>query len=83
MDNQDVQENFVLAKHTTAFQAKLFAILLVTHTEEARTTGHKIYIWSDNQAALKAIYLLRSRNSLVQECVDALDLLGHRKIYLI
>jgi hypothetical protein len=66
-----------LGKFATVFQTKIYAILQYACENIGSTYKHKqILIFSDSQAALKALGNLKVTSELVAECLDALSVLA-------
>ena len=63
-----------LEKHTTVFQAEVYAILAYVHEIETQDQpGKYVSICSDSQAALKALQAAKTTSTLVQQCQQALS----------
>jgi ribonuclease HI len=63
-----------LGKHTTVFQAELYAILACIHGVRTQDRPEKYAsICSDSQAALKALQAARTTSPLVKQCQQALN----------
>jgi ribonuclease HI len=68
--------SFHLGKFATVFQAEVNAILQRAHGNIRRAYKNKrIFIFSDSQAALKALSSLKVTSALIVECLDALSAL--------
>jgi ribonuclease HI len=66
-----------LGKFATVFQTEICAILQCAYENIRRAYKHKwILIFSDSQAALKALSSLKVTSGLVAECRDALSALA-------
>ena len=63
-----------LGRYATLFQAKIYAILASAHEIQlhGRTEKH-VSIFSDSQAALKALQATRRTSPLVQQCQKAFN----------
>jgi hypothetical protein len=81
--------SFPLGKFATVFQTEIHAILQCAYESLRRAYKNKrILIFSDSQAALKALSSPKVTSALVAECLDALSVLevtlvwvpGHRGI---
>nr|CAI5839574.1 unnamed protein product [Callosobruchus analis] len=80
LEGKGVQRSFALGTCTTVFQAEVYAILMVAHwKEDEHSAEQSIYIYSDSQAALKAVAAPRTRSVLAQECSSALQKLARHK----
>jgi ribonuclease HI len=77
--------SFPLGKFSTVFQTEIHAILQCACENIRRAYQNKrIFIFSDNQAALKALSNPKVTSGLVAECLDALSLLaGMNEVNLI
>jgi len=63
-----------LGKHTTVFQAEVYAILACVHKIETQDWPEKyVNICSDSQVALKALQAAKTTSSLVQQAQQALN----------
>jgi ribonuclease HI len=63
-----------LGKHATVFQAEVYAILACAHEIEAQDRPQKyVSIYSDSQAALKALQAAKTTSPLVCQCQQALN----------
>jgi len=73
-----------LGKFATVFQSEIYAILQCACENIRRAYKNKwILIFSDSQAALKALSVLKATSGLVAECLDALSALaGLNKVTL-
>jgi hypothetical protein len=74
---------FSLGLHTTVFQAEIYTtkVCVVDDTEECYA-GRNIYIFSDSQAAFKALDNFRINSKLVWDCLQSLLKLGeHKRIW--
>jgi hypothetical protein len=68
---------FPLGKYATVFQTEIYAILQTAYANIRRAYRNKlILIFSDSQAALKALSGPKVTSRLVAECLDALTVLG-------
>jgi ribonuclease HI len=65
-----------LGKHTSVFQAEIFAILDCSRCPELLADDRSVLIRTDSQAAIKALAAVKINSKLVQECRNALDNLG-------
>ena len=66
--------NISLGRHTTLFQAEIYAILASAHEIQLHGRPEKhVSICSDSQAALKAVQATRTMSPLVQQCQKALN----------
>jgi hypothetical protein len=66
-----------LPKYATVFQTEVYAILQCTRENIRRAYKNKwILIFSDSQAALKALSSLKVTSALVAECLDALSVMA-------
>ncbi|KAJ8912872.1 hypothetical protein NQ315_014483 [Exocentrus adspersus] len=80
VENSGVQQSYSLGSYATVYQAEVFAILMVAQREDVRNcTEERIFIFSDIQAALRAISSPRTISMLVQERGDALESLARQK----
>jgi ribonuclease HI len=71
--------SFSLGKYATVFQTEIYAILQYAYENIRRAYKHKwILIFSDSQAALKALSSLKVMSRLVAECLDALSVLANQ-----
>ena len=69
--------SFPLGKFATVFQTKIYAIMQCACKNIQRAYKNKqILIFSDSQAALKALSSLKVTSALVAECLDALSALA-------
>jgi ribonuclease HI len=69
--------SFPLGKFATVFQTEIYAILQCVCENIRRTYKNKrILIFSDSQAALKALSSPKVTSGLVSECLDALSALA-------
>jgi hypothetical protein len=58
--------SFSLGLHTTVFQAEIYAIkACIMEYIEKGCTGRNIYILSDSQAAIMALYTFQTNSKLV------------------
>ena len=65
--------SFPMGKFATVFQTEIYAILQCAYENIRRAYKHKrILIFSDSQAALKALGGLKVTTGLVAECLIAL-----------
>jgi len=63
-----------LGKHTTVFQAEVYAILACVHEIETQDQPEKyVSICSDSQAALKTHKAAKTSSPLVRQCQQALN----------
>jgi hypothetical protein len=63
-----------LGKYATVFQTEIYAILKCAYENIRRASRHKrILLFSDSQAALKALNGPKVTSRLVAECLDALS----------
>jgi ribonuclease HI len=63
-----------LGRHATVFQAVVYAILACAHEIEAQGQPERyVSIYSDSQAALKAIQAAKTTSPLVRQCQQALN----------
>jgi ribonuclease HI len=68
-----------LGKHTTVFQAYVYAILACVHEIETQDRPEKyVSICSDSQAALKALQAAKTTSPLVRQCQQALNNISTR-----
>ncbi len=75
--NEEDKFRIPLGKTTTVFQAEMLAILeVVNHLRRKETVGKTIRIYSDSQAALKALSNFRVTSKLTRDCLPALNTLG-------
>ena len=66
-----------MGKFASVFQTEIYAILLCAYQNIRRAYKNKqILIFSDNQAALKALSGLKVISKLVEECLEALSTLA-------
>jgi hypothetical protein len=66
-----IRLNFSLGRHTTVFQAEIYAILACVYKIQSYTGSEKyISICSDSQAALKALQAVRTTSPLVHQCQE-------------
>jgi ribonuclease HI len=71
--------SFSLGKYATVVQTEIYAILQCAYENIRRTCRHKrILIFSDSQAALKALSSPKVMSRLVAECLDALSVLANQ-----
>jgi quinolinate synthase len=69
-----------LGKYATFFQTEIYAILQRAYENTRRPYKNKrILIFSDSQAALKALSGLKVTSRLVAECLEALSVLAKPK----
>jgi len=69
--------SFPLGKFATVFQTEIYAILQCAHENIRRAYKNKrILIFSDSQAALKALCGLKVTSGMVAECLGALSVLA-------
>ena len=70
-----------LGFHSSVFQAEILAITLaaecLTSIISRESVAEGVIIYSDSQAAIKAVTSLRTRSHTVNQCVNALNSLGH------
>ena len=70
-----------LGYYSSVFQAEVLAITLAAERLASYVTQYpvteSVTIYSDSQAAIKAVSALRSRSHMVEQCVDALNSLGN------
>jgi len=70
-----------LGFHSSVFQAEILAITLaaecLTSIISREPDAEGVIIYSDSQAAIKAVTSLRTRSHTVNQCVNALNSLGH------
>jgi len=70
-----------LGYNSSVFQAEIVAITLaaerLTSFVLQEPEAEEIIIYSDSQAAIKAVVSLRTRSHMVNRCVEALNSLGH------
>lgn len=77
LDGLHTEESFPLGKNTTVFQAEVFAIIQATCiAQQNGWSGQSIFIYSDSQAAIKAVQSRRVTSRLVEEAVSRLNKLG-------
>jgi len=68
-----------LGKHATVFQAEVYSILACVHENETQDRPEKyISIFSDSQAALKALQAAKTTSPLVRKCQQALNNISTR-----
>jgi ribonuclease HI len=68
---------FPLGKYATVFQTEIYAILQCAYENMRRAYRNKqILIFSDSQAALKALSGPKGTSRLIAECLDALTVLA-------
>ncbi|KAJ8919465.1 hypothetical protein NQ315_016565 [Exocentrus adspersus] len=81
LENSGIQQSYSLGSYATVFQAEFFAILMVAQREDVKNcTEERIFIFSESQAALRAVSSPRTRSMFViQECEDALESLARQK----
>ena len=66
--------NIPLGKHAIVFQTEVYAILACVHEIETPDRPERyINIYSDSQAALKALQTAKTTFPLVQQCQQALN----------
>jgi hypothetical protein len=76
---QERSFSFSLGKYATVFQTEICAILQCAYENIRRAYRHnRILIFSDSQAALKALSGMKVTSRLVAECLDALPVLANR-----
>ena len=69
--------SFSLGKYTTVFQAEVYAILQCAKENRRRAYKNKrIHIFSDSQAALKALRCPKINSKLIAECLEELNALA-------
>jgi ribonuclease HI len=79
MDGETTSMSAFLGNTSTVFQAEVNAITMMTLTLLGKTvTNRDIFLFSDSQAAIRALGSDRIRLRTVQECVDRLNELGRR-----
>jgi len=65
---------FSLGAFTTVFQAEVFAIIAAIHESiMGGYNGRKITIFTDSQAALKALESVTVKSTLVLKCLECLN----------
>jgi len=71
-----------LGYNSSVFQAEVVAITLAAENLTSyilqEPEVEKVIIYSDSQAAIKAVVSLRTRSHMVNQCVEALNSLGQR-----
>jgi ribonuclease HI len=73
--------SFSLGRHTTVFQAEIYAILACVYEIQSYTGSEKyISICSDSQAALKALQAVRTTSPLVHQCQEGLNDISARHV---
>jgi ribonuclease HI len=80
-----MKRSFSLGKHTTVFQAEVYAIMACTQENIVRNyRNRKIYILSDSTAAIKALDIYQINSKLVWDCHQSLiQLAEHNRVQLI
>lgn len=77
VEEDDTKLFYPLGMHATVFQAEIYAILKAMHYIEDMKWKHKnIFVFSDSQAALKALANPCVSSYLVRECKDFINLIG-------
>lgn len=77
--NEDLGIQVPLGRYCTVFQAEVFAInLAAKRVKEQKWSGKVIKIFSDSQAALKALDCDTIKSKIVEECSRSLNFLGLR-----
>ena len=77
--------DFSLGAFTTVFQAEVFAIMAAVRKSITRGyNGRTITIFTDSQAALKALETVTVKSKLVLECLQCLsELATHNSVQLV
>ena len=75
ISNTDAKHSFKLPAHCSVFQAEIVAIYQACISLNDRTL-QQINIFTDSQAAIKALYKTFSTSKTVQKCYDALQSLA-------
>jgi hypothetical protein len=73
--------SFSPGRYVTVFQAEIYAILAGVHEIQLQNSPERyVSIWSDSQAALKALQAVRTTSPLVQQCQKALNNISTRHV---
>ena len=70
-----------MGKYATVFQAEVYAILQCAKENRRRAYRNKrIHIFSDSQAALKALRCHKTNSKLIAECLEKLNALADQNL---
>ena len=69
-----IEQSFPLGRHTSVFQAEVFAVLQCTYLLlEMNLVGMLVNIFIDSQACIRALSSVSIRSKVVKECKEALN----------
>ena len=76
-DKEVLEESYALGAHVTVFQAEVCALSRCASTlVDREVRGKSITIFTDSQAAIRALHQVEVKSALVRDCLGAVNLLG-------
>lgn len=77
-DGTEINKSVPLGRFASVFQAEIYAIIACAEMAEHLTSTGEMVIYSDSQAALKALGRDETTSAIVKECKEALKRLAER-----